>query len=354
MNRKIQIYLMTLSIFAICIVIILAFNTSIKHYYQQSISAYEDSTWDTFRSNLRLASKFSTNDLEEKSKRIQDQMFDELDMDTLKLSLTHDHYYKAFDDILRNNLQKSVLQKQFGMSSNRNGIFVLCDGNLIADYSHLATGGYSELLGSPSDSNEKYDPTKNDIENIINKNAVNPELCMNAIRSIERQSYNNPIIWQYNKSASVDKNSLLTNVTMDDLEKIFREKGIRGLRSYEILRPVYITEYGNIFGDYDAHTPEDKTNKIILVQRINIEDFFSSYYIDSVTNPESESLKNDFSNTMILLMFFEILLYIAIGTYLIFVIFGINGMIEEYNHLYDEGKIDDDGNELTKNDPNDP
>lgn len=349
LNRKIMIYIMTLFVFIMCIIIILAFNKSIRQYYEHSIDAYQDSNWDTFNSNIRLASKFSITDLEKKSAQIQKEI-KQLDMEVLKESLTNDKYYKGFDDILRNNLQSNVFQSEFKMNSNHNGIFVICDGRLIADYSHLVSSDYDSIAMENGDSNSKTRDSH--IDSIITNNAVNPALCIEAIDTIEKQTYTHPIVWQYNKFPNCSNTPLLSSVSFDDIENIFKTQGIKGLRSYEILIPTYITEYGNIFGDYTSHlSTDDTTNKIIIVQRLNLVDFFDSYYIGSIRNPELESLEIDYKNTEVILLLFEILLYTAIGSYIIFVIFNVNAVIEEYNWLFESGKIDEHGQEVKDESP---
>ena len=103
-------------------------------------------------------------------------------------------------------------------------------------------------------------------------NKVLADKAYNAIK--DTNSNNKYIFWQIAESPTK-----ITNMDIDSIYKIYKENGLEGLKSYEMLIPMYITDDGDIFGTSDYNPLGQKNNnyKIIIVQRINLYNALHEY-----------------------------------------------------------------------------
>lgn len=311
---------MALFLFACCIAITSGFKKSINMYYTASIDSYKDSRWNAFYSSFKAAYRLGKTGLSDGSQLILNEI-DTIDIDKLRNSLTNNIYYENFDQLLRKSLQENVFTSGGTMDENRNNIMVICNGKVIANYSH------TDLYGIPYANNEVI--YNNDMREIIKNNFYNVELSLHALDQIEAQS-DDIIIWQ--STAPRDKSdNMYTYINTDTLREIFETKGINGFASYEVLIPIYITDYGNIFGEYDTSKDAGKNNKIILIQKLNLTDYFYNFNVntDIISNDKLNSLEKSYLDMRIMMNIFEIILYICVGAYIVFITLNINAMVDE-------------------------
>lgn len=326
-RQRILIYIISLFLFSGCIVIMNGIKQTTKTYYETSIQNYEGSLWEAFYSNLKNAQEFGRFAITNCSKEIQKDIYSDLDMNKLKFSLENNVYYPEFDLILRNAFQDNIFTlRSYNINRNRNSIFVLCNGKIVANYSYDGMYGivYKDDLIIEG----------NDIKDIITNRFYNKRLSLNALDKIEKHS-SDLIVWQ----ESIPNNAndkVYTSFDWSTIKEIFQTKGIDGFASYEILIPTYITDYGNIFGEYDNNNGE-ANNKLIIVQKLNIKDYFTALMpsMDMVSFNRLNEMKNIYSNIQIITNIFEIILYLSIGAYLTFVVFNINRLIDEINDSID-------------------
>lgn len=104
-------------------------------------------------------------------------------------------------------------------------------------------------------------------------NAILADKAYSAIKNMNIEK-NNYIFWQVGKSKTE-----LTDMDLDSIYKVYKEEGTEGLKGYEMLIPMYITDNGDIFGTSDFNTLGEKNDnyKIIIVQRINLFDALDEY-----------------------------------------------------------------------------
>lgn len=321
MNRRMILYIITLFLFFMCIIVMYGFKTSVDNYYEESIDTYRESRWDSLWTNYKAARSLVYTDLNTRALNIQNEIKTELDMNKLKESLTNNTYYSDFDEILRNNLQSNVLiNGSKSMDRNRNSIFVICNGKIIANYAH------DEMYGVPYKEGQQIEG--NDLKEIIKEEYYNKELSLNALNQIETQS-SDMIVWQ-SRSNNGEKISTFTTTTM---RKIFEQGGISCFESYEILIPVYITEYGNIFDEHDTAVDPTVNNKIIIVQKMNLKDYLMNTMpgADILSDSKLVSLEDHYNNLKIVIGIFEIILYVCIIMYVLFVVFSINQIVDSLN-----------------------
>lgn len=329
MNHRLSLYIVTMFLFIMSIIIMNGFESSVENYYEESISTYKDSRWDSFQTNLKAVRALGFSSLTEKSERIQHDIKTNLDMRKLKNTLDNNSYYSDFDNILRNYLQTNAFNNK-KMDQNRNSIFVICNGKIIANYAH------DSLYGIPYREGEIIEG--NDLRTIIEQDYYNKELSLKALDLINSQSAD-LIIWQARKPSNLnaEKYNTLSSINM---RQIFEEEGIDGFESYEFLLPVYITDYGNIFGEFDVTSDANKSNKLIIIQRLNVKDYFTSTIpgSDILTEDKLISLVDNYIYLGIIIHLFETILYISIIMYILFVVFSINQLLEDAKAS--EGLID--------------
>lgn len=337
-NNRILIYILTIFLFAGCIVITYGVKESVNRYYTMSIEAYNESQWNLFLSNYRSAVRLGQFGMVNSSYKIQQEIKQELDMDRLKESLTYNRYYEDFDSLLRKSLQKNVFTANTSIDQNRNSVFVLCNGKTITNYSH-------QLRGTPFIDGEFM--KDNDMREYIETEFYNVELSLHALSMIENQS-EGVIIWQKDKPSNPNSKKYST-ITLGTMREIFETEGIDGFESYTILIPEYITEYGNIFGEYDTSQTAGRNNKIIIIQKLNLRDYFSMFLPTNINDTnEINNLHMQYEHVKIITYVFEIILYISILAYMVFVIFSINQIIDSVNILIESDKEKEDTKEDIK------
>jgi hypothetical protein len=89
---------------------------------------------------------------------------------------------------------------------------------------------------------------------------------------MSRNSRHNVLFYEPNGPDMVDDHTVITFPSLEQLKNIFFKEGIDGLKGYNVLVPVYITDDGDLFGTPDIG-PDGKVNhthKIIVVQRFSI------------------------------------------------------------------------------------
>ena len=70
---------------------------------------------------------------------------------------------------------------------------------------------------------------------------------------------------------------MISEMNYTNLEKIYVEEGIEGLKNYQFLVPMYITDTGDIFGQQDIeHGVRQDTHKFIVIQTFNLYDQLTS------------------------------------------------------------------------------
>lgn len=317
--NRITIYLVSVGIFVVSIFAVYGFKVSFRNYYIDTYNSYQEARWNSVETELERSIEIGRFGLVNASNKIQVEVKQQLDMDRLKESLSKNLPYPEFDLILRNSLQKNIYTQQ-GMDQNRNSIFVITNGRVIANYSHdkkFVSGGGTELGNTES-------------VDALTSLAYNKPLCDNALKKIEAQ-YKDNIIWQYHSPK--DKTMpMYEDVDMSTLKDIFIKYGVEGLKSYTILIPVYITDYGNIFDEYDTPETLGKNNKLVLVQKLNIGDCLNAHYPKALTMLDLDEIKTNYALFVTYIRIFECILYISIITYICIVVVNLNKIIsEEYD-----------------------
>ena len=66
---------------------------------------------------------------------------------------------------------------------------------------------------------------------------------------------------------------MIDEMNYDNLKEVYVNEGLKGLKNYQFLVPIYITDTGDIFGNSDiiGGVPQN-THKFIIIQTYNIYD----------------------------------------------------------------------------------
>ena len=303
-SYKLSAYIIIFALFLITISVSVGIRKGIASYGDTAYNEYVDEKLNTFDSILHGAIDLGEFGLTNSSNKLQQEIKENLDMDRLEDCLLANKRYPEFDRLLRDNLQKNVYTRYSGVDQNRNSIFVMVNGNIIASYTHDDSIFSTSIYLGAFETNA---------EEMVQNGFYNIELSLNAIDMIKNQ-YKGLIIWQQDApTLDIPKYSRMTIETLHD---ILLEYGLDGLESFEILIPEYITEYGNMFGDTDIPgSNTERDNKLILVQKLNIVDYIEYHYPEFATVFDSDQLIDEYDRLTMMINIFIIIECLAMIAY---------------------------------------
>lgn len=322
--KKFRLYVVTILVSVIAAFSLIAIRNSISAFYKKSIQNIKDLQWEMIHSHITLINGGVKLILEEKTEAMEMEMREKLDLRHLKYCLEKGIYYPDLNMILRKYLQKDIFSRA-NMDSNNNGIFVICNGYIIANYSH-------DKLVSPL---PIYDKNMHlyKIEDQINQNFINKIGSLNTLNKIiNQQTEEGLLLWQ--ARGGNDDIPLVENISEAYLREVFEKHGISGLESFGILNVSYITKYGSIFAEFDENF--DTSNKIIIISRYSITDYFKSKNLYLFNYLDTNDIQKEYDMIIFNLNIFQIILYFTIIYYLIILIANINTYVEEYNKSLDD------------------
>lgn len=319
---RINTLMMYIVLFVICVFIVQGFKSGIRHYYKATTSSIKNAQWHMVLNAIETSTRVSTRELEETTEEITAKINSTVDIARLRAYLEKGTPYPEFETLMRESLHANIFTDEYvGLDPNRNSIFVMVNGRMIASYSHD-----KELLAVLPMNETAITP----FTDILSQISYNPQLAINAIGMIERQS-DGIIIWQKDEPTTDElkqiKYSYVSNTT---LKTLFMKHGLPGLESYEILVPVYITKYGNIFGESDwEQTDVHTNNKIIIVQRINIKDYLDKFYTKYIEDADVNNLDAIYTTISGYFNLLECILYLSIIVFILQASSGINKIVDE-------------------------
>ena len=261
-------YLIIAMLFVLIVIVLLGIRRTVELYKTVAYEEYTENQEETFIDVVNGAIALGESGVNNSSLILQRRLNEEMNMDKLRVCLSSGVDYPEFEAILRDTLQTNVFTHYGLMNANRNSIIVIANERIIASYTHDGTI-YSSGAKVSSNLN---------IKNMIEENFYNSKLGLDSLNKIENQ-YTGVIIWQSREPQNPDIPKY-TSMTFDDIVYIFNKFGVEGLESFDIIIPAYITEYGNIFGDYDipGETSRNSDNKIIILQKLNLTDYINSHF----------------------------------------------------------------------------
>lgn len=261
-NRRKRRYMM------IIITILVAFTSSLflynyaidytKQVEEETITQAEtaefDKIWDHLQNLLALANLNASNASNNIENDIKSQF---KDLNKLKIALDRKdpEYEKQIHEIFAKHTEGNYLN---GIDNKRNAFLIL-----------TGDGGIKEDYTVDSDTKEEIYSNKQFAKYL--DNTYNKDLFETALFQIRNHS--NSIIAIEPTNPETKNHILLDEINYSNLKKVYEKEGIYGLRSYEFLVPVYITDTGDIFGQKDIIAGEPQQNhKFIIIQTFNLYD----------------------------------------------------------------------------------
>lgn len=262
LNRLISVILFSLASF---VTIIAVSDNVIQSIKDSRISAIEDvkkrdfaAIWWSITSNIEESEKR----ISEVATNIENDIRSNFDLDELQQLLDNgDPDTKhQLSVIFRNNIDGVYAGD---VSNNRNSVIILEGYDTIVEDLFVDPESREEGVELKDPSNPSLSKYKD--------TTYNKELFLNAMRKIRTHSDQIIAMEPYNYIDG--EHEKLHEITYKKLEKIYLKEGVTGLRNYQFLVPVYITDSGDIFGQKDILNGVRQDNhKFIIIQTFNIYD----------------------------------------------------------------------------------
>ena len=174
-------------------------------------------------------------------------------------------YEEAVYDIIRSHIQGVHFG---GIENNRNSMIVL-EGydTIVEDF----------FVDTQSRQDDKKDIKTNEHSLISYKDTTyNQKMFSTAMRKIRNHTTGIIAVEPYNY-LNYEDHLLISDASYANLESVYVKEGFEGLRNYQFLVPIYITDNGDIFGQQDIeHGVRQDTHKFIIIQTFNLYDQLTS------------------------------------------------------------------------------
>lgn len=213
--------------------------------------------------SLQMYLNTSKTQTEKIANAIEADIRNSFDLDDLKERL--DHNDPTADQELYEIIRKHIENVHFGgVSNNRNSIIVL-EGydNIVEDF----------LVDPKSRESDKQDIaiSGRKLSDYLNT-TYNKELFSSAMQKLRNHTSGIIAMEPYNYIDN-DNHTLITEMSFIILESVYVEEGFEGLKNYQFLTPIYITDTGDIFGQQDIeHGVHQDTHKFVVIQTFNLYD----------------------------------------------------------------------------------
>ena len=315
-----------LILFSITLVSLLGIRRLIYEYKNRVQDDHDYRRIQEFNALVRDALEIGKNGIDTASYSLQKDIKEKLDLSVLKTCMNDNLPYPEFDNVLRDNLQYNAFTKHKEMDNNRNNIFVLVNGNIVASYGHTYDAFDNVIkLGSTVT-----------LEHMIREYYYNKELSLDTSHKLNNQ-YKDLLVWQ---SCDPGKGyEKYDRVNLKTLDEIFIRDGFEALSTYEILIPTYITDYGNIFGDVDIPGSNEKTNKIIIVQKLNIVDWINYKHPGFFTPDTTDDIEYNYNNLSVILNIFILINCMSVLGYGVIFMASHNTIVSQEDRLDDKDEI---------------
>jgi hypothetical protein len=160
----------------------------------------------------------------------------------------------------------------------------------------------------------------------------NYELGYNASKRILNINKEKPIFWEYLPSNNLNHEKL-TDCSLDGLKQVYMNEGLSGLKTYEILNPVYIQDKTDILGNNKITNDgmyNNSSRQLVIVQGFSISDAIESNHKLNMLSTQ-KSYENIISIIQAIGIFGDVL------TFIIFIsIIKVQNLAVELEELGDE------------------
>lgn len=269
-QRKVTYYIITILIMLVSFVLILIVCDKaiidVKKTKNDAVLEVKKRDFEAIWAYIITTSNVAEKQAAEVANKIEKDINSEFaDLDNLKSGLDNDdpEIRERLGEIIRDDIDDVYLGN---IKNNRNSMIVL--------------EGYTKIVEDLFVDPESREDTNID-ESKLNTNLItkyrsttyNKELFDNALRRIRNHTDQLIAIEPYNYIESTKKHTKIPEMSFANLESVYIEEGIEGLRNYQFLVPIYITDTGDIFGQRDiVNGVRQENHKFIVIQTFNIYD----------------------------------------------------------------------------------
>ncbi len=261
-NRLISIILLTLASFIIILTVCDNAILSIKNSRAAAIEDVKKRDFDTVWMSILNYMEDAEKQTSSVATNIENDIRANFDLKDLQTKLDNGDVEarEKLSEIFRENIDGVYIGE---VNDNRNSIIIL-EGydsiveDLFVDPESREKGAVIENPSSPTLS--QYQNT-----------TYNKELFTSAVRKIRTHTDKIIAIEPYNYIKG--EHEKIHEMNYHNLERVYINEGVQGLRNYQFLVPVYITDSGDIFGQKDIENGVPQENhKFIVIQTFNIYD----------------------------------------------------------------------------------
>lgn len=269
--KKLKNYLIVILIMiAASITILVTFDNvieSIKHSRYQAIEQSKERDFESVWAYIQVLRSNSLIETTELATKIDDQINNEFNLDQLETALNNgDHAtQERLYEIFRSNIDGVYLDDK--VKNNRNAIIVLEGYDTIIE---------DKLVEPIARENEDFssDPVQH-FSSYYDK-CYNKALFKSATAKLRSHSTSQLIAiepFNYLKGDDSSNHKMISEMTYENLKEVYVNEGLKGLKNYQFLVPIYITDTGDIFGNNDVvgGVPQN-THKFIIIQTFNVYD----------------------------------------------------------------------------------
>ena len=211
-------------------------------------------------------------------------------------ALSTDEHIIALHDIFRTHMK----DQHFGdVNNNRNSMMALEGYDYIIEDMFVDPKSRSEDID--------LDITKSRYLSVYEETTYNKDLFKSAINKIRNHSEQLIAIEPYNY---INKNHMqIKEMNYSNLKKVYSKEGLEGLRNYQFLVPVYITDSGDIFGKHDTERGIPQvTHKFTVIILFNLYDQIINSDYDFIEKNNTKTIVNRYDNIMNAIHFFGLIL----------------------------------------------
>ena len=276
-----------------------------KLHHEQLVKDYNDRKFDDLWIYL---TEQMTYDAENNIKPATDQIQEEIesmDLVKLKAELDQNIYSDEFTNIFKRNLQDITMH---GIDNGKNNTMVISNDFVILNYSYYLY---------PSNADDPHSFTD------LLTSGYNVELSENAINKIYQQD--DSMICIEMESSDNPDHIKVHEITKESLYEVYSTEGIEGLKNYQFLVPIYITEKGDVFGQDDIVHGEriNSNHKFIVIQEFNLYDQlyinyshqFDDSYIKNINLEYETTLQNMYILGFIFIGFVLLIVFEYVSIY---------------------------------------
>lgn len=290
MSFIVLVFLSTIILFAIIIM-------DVNDYYRDTTNYVFNAQTNAI---LSIKTELEKN-IEEPLQAITQEMENEIksmDLDKLESQLNNGEIPKELSNIFDKYYGELYLT---GIESDDNDIFVCTSEGIIFD-NNIQYATETDERDWSLEVNRQYNKAMADktITNLLNENSDTSFLVFERKNEIDTP------------------HNIYDEINAETIKEIVSSEGLKGLKNYTFLVPVYITETGDIFGKDDVIAGHlQKTNKFIVVQEYNLYDYIiMNHSIDDYM--DTTVIEKDYMRLDTLLKVFAISDIVAILCTIIF------------------------------------